>query len=309
MVRIPDEPKLVTILVPTFKRESQLKVTLSTLEPYLCYARILVINDGGDKIDLPNTEIDLINLTENIGEAAVVNLGWKIAQTPFFTVISDDDPQSDDWLLPLLDVAKKAKEVIAIYPSTRVLYEDGRKKEYLAKVYNSKQFVSLLRSPCLSGVVINRKKLLSKGVKELRIDGMLYPNDLIQWLELSKHGEFVGVPSAFGQWHIHNAQLSNKLSGDFKSKQFYENVSLWQRENLPKQQLPRALSITFLRSCQIIVSSPNVLSPNSLRFIRKLIARHRFMFKESGGKRLLILGNLLYVIIQLLTFKVKNARN
>lgn len=309
MARIPDEAKLVTILVPTFKRESQLKVTLGTLEPHLSYARILVINDGGNKIEIPNTGIDVINLTENIGEAAVVNLGWKIAQTRFFTVISDDDPQSDDWLIPLLSVAKKAKQAIAIYPSTRVLYEDGRKKEYLAQAYNSNQFVSLLRSPCLSGVVINREKLLSEGVEKLRIDGMVYPNDLIQWLELSKHGDFIGVPSAFGQWHIHNTQLSNKLSEDFKSKEFYQNVSLWQIANLSKRQLPRALSITLLRSLQIGINSSNLLRPTSLKFVKELIARHQITFKENVGKRFNIIGNLFYVIIQLLIFKAKNARN
>ena len=38
---------------------------------------------------------------------------------------------------------------------------------------------------------------MSQGVEEIRIDGMNYPSDLIQWLELSKFGQFLGVNDKF----------------------------------------------------------------------------------------------------------------
>jgi glycosyltransferase involved in cell wall biosynthesis len=299
--------KLLTILVPTYNRASYLKKTLDSLLPFVDIAEILVINDGGEACNLDESKVRLVNLSKNVGEASVVNLGWKLARTDLFTVISDDDPQSRAWLDPIIKAAKENPEIVAFYPSNRVFNFDGTVSLITAQKYDRDTFLKLLRSPCLAGVLINRRLLMSQGVEEIRIDGMNYPSDLIQWLELSKFGQFLGVNLAFGQWHKHKNQTTELLSKIERSKAFYRNVSTWQTKNLDKRELPDAYAITFLRSLQIGLTPGGNSIADSIRAFRIIITLHLLNLKNQRIGRLVSLKSIIGKIIDLANFKVKNA--
>jgi glycosyltransferase involved in cell wall biosynthesis len=119
--------------------------------------------------DLPD-QVKLINLDKNSGEAHAVNVAWSLCKSDYFAVISDDDPQPDNWLSVLTKAAKLQPNFVAYFPSTYVVKENEVKLGQFAHQYDKETFHKLLRSPCLSGVLINAKLLRSLYVKKLRID-------------------------------------------------------------------------------------------------------------------------------------------
>jgi hypothetical protein len=286
-----------------------LKKTLRTLVRYLNEAQILVINDGGEIPQGLPSRIQILNLPSNIGEASVVNLGWEMAETDLFTVISDDDPQLYDWLHPLLDEARINPNAIVFYPSTSVVKSDLEIQRIPAIKYEKDKFLGLLRSPCLAGVLINRKELTKLGVTKLRVDEMIYPNDLIQWLELTKFGEFVPVNRSIATWVRHDLQASEILSKYVQSKQFYQNVTRWQYENLGKEALIDAYTIAFLRSAQILLSPSREFDIWKLKEFLKLYGVHKNFLEIQGIKTIRTLRPLIVKSFRLAQLKVRDARS
>jgi len=304
---VKSSKKIVTILVPTFNRPQYLTKTLETLIAYQDIARILVINDGGELLSDIQPYVEVLNLNSNIGEASAINLGWKLTKTDFFTVVSDDDPQDGNWLYPLIQEAKTKPNVIAFYPSTKVVYANGRTIEFKAKKYNREIFLNLLRCPCLAGVLINRKVLSELGVDKLRVNNMIYPNDLIQWLELSKFGEFVPVNESLATWTRHDSQMSEVLSKTYQSKEFYRNVSNWQSENLTQASLPDAVAITLLRSMQILLTSKDKNWLVNLKGLFELLNIHSSFLSTYEIKRSDFVKRFFIKIMTLIKFKVSNV--
>lgn len=307
MELVNESKKIVTILVPTFNRPQYLYKTLRTLIPYQDVARILVINDGGEFLFDVQPSVEVLNLKSNIGEAAVINLGWKLTKTDFFTVVSDDDPQDGNWLHPLLQEAKTKPNIIAFYPSTNVVYTNGRTTEIKAKKYDRDIFLSLLRCPCLAGVLINRKELAKLGVEKLRVDNVIYPNDLIQWLELSKFGEFVPVIESVATWFRHESQMSEVLSKTFQSKEFYRNVSDWQSKNLAQASLLDASTITLLRSLQILLTPKNKKWFINLNGLFELISIHLDFLTIYQIKKVDSIRRVFTKIVLLIKFKAQDV--
>lgn len=290
---------LVTILVPTFNRETFLQKTLNSIKN-IPGTRVIVINDGGRPVKVSDESIELINLPTNVGEAEVVNIGWSMANTKYFSVISDDDPQSEKWLQPLLKEAERNPNYVAYYPNTVVMKSNSTTKIIKARKYSKQNFLNLLRCPCLAGVLINRELLESFNVKTLRVKGMKYPNDLIQWLELSKYGNFLPVKQSTSYWWVHQDQLSNSLTNNDQAIMYYKNVRNWQIKSIKRKSLTSAISITLLRSLQIAVSRKS----GALSTLSQLLKLHiKSLSTSQAAKSILFIP---FLAAKLIIFKALN---
>ena len=231
--------------------------TVESLLQYESLIELIVINDGGEfPLDLP-IKAKMINLQTNNGEAHAINVAWQLCKTDYFVVISDDDPQPNNWLRPLLKAAEANPRYVVYYPSTFEVVENKTQLVQFAHVYDRTKFHTYMRSPCLAGALINARILKAQKVENLRIDGLIYPNDLIQWLNLSMRGDFLAVPEARAFWWVHKYQTSNVLSDLVRAELFFDNISCWLLENLEEQSLSVAMIVCFFRSVQLLKSKKN----------------------------------------------------
>ena len=290
-----------TIAIPTFNRPEFLRQTLSSLLKYSDSCEIVVINDGGNvPLDLPD-QVKLINLEKNSGEAHAVNVAWSLCKSDYFVVISDDDPQPDNWLSVLTKAANLHPSYVAYFPSTYVVKENEVKLIQFAYHYDKETFHKLLRSPCLSGVLINAKLLRALHVKKLRLDGLVYPNDLIQWLQLSLSGDFLAVSEAKSYWWIHQKQTSNTLSDIMKAELYFNNVSKWILDNVDIKMRCESLIACHLRAIQLLK-----IDKSSLRFFLTSRNRLKSLLKNQGFSDLIILSSTIRVSFSLVLLKIKN---
>jgi glycosyltransferase involved in cell wall biosynthesis len=291
-----------TIAIPTYNRPNFLSQTISSLLPYSDISEIIVINDGGNiPVNIPE-QVKLINLENNQGEAHAVNVAWSLCKNDYFVVISDDDPQPDQWLNILTTTARSNPEYVAYFPSTYVVNETKVELNQFAHQYDKLIFHKLLRSPCLAGVLINARLLRSLNVKKLRIDGLAYPNDLIQWLQLSLNGDFLAVPKAKSFWWKHQGQASNSIPEIMQAELYFDNVSAWIIGNVSKELRCESLISCLLRSIQILKLKRQSIKPAFLFLCRmaNMLKKEQFSFTR-------IFVSFLKVSLSLIKLKIKNA--
>jgi len=292
----------VTIAIPTFNRPELLRQTISSLLLYAESSEILVINDGGEiPANLPN-HVKLVNFDRNFGEAYAVNVAWALCENEYFVVVSDDDPQADNWLHLLIRAAQAQPKYVAYFPSTYVVNDKGVNLNQFASQYDKKTFHKLLRSPCLAGVLINAKLLKENNVRSLRINGLTYPNDLIQWLELSLIGDFLAVPEAKSLWWEHQDQTSNTIFDVDQADLYFNNVSNWILKNTNDDIKCESLIACCLRSIQLLKRENR-----TVRSILGFLFRLRVILEKQGYPFLSVLSSALKVILNLLKLKIKNA--
>jgi glycosyltransferase involved in cell wall biosynthesis len=290
---------LVTILVPTLNREILLQKTLDTFR-YIPGVKVIVINDGGRPVQIYAQNIEVINLPTTVGEAEVVNIGWNLANTKYFAVVSDDDPQPEKWLPPLLECAERNPNYIAYYPNTEIIKLNGQIETIKAKTYNKKVFLDLLKCPCLAGVLINREILCRHGIQNLRIPGMLFPNDLIQWLELTNYGVFFPVEQSTSSWWVHRQQLSETLGRQNQALMYYSNVTNWQIKHFQKKMTTSKISITLLRSMQIAMLDKSDI----IKSVYTLLNLHFKSFRKIQAVKAIVFFPV--VVFKLIIFKAIN---
>lgn len=289
----------ISVIVPTFNRPQQLHETLSSLIQITEISEIVVINDCPEvEIKFDHKKVQIYTNEKRCGEATSINLGFSKIRNRFFAIISDDDPQFFDWLPTIVKQIRAFPDFIAYYPSTRIL-QGGKVKEIIvAPEFNQLLFLKTLKSYCLAGVVIDRGKI-PNYVTDLRPDGVLFPNDLIQWLDLSKYGNFLAVPNSFANWFIHEGQLTSTLLPDQKKQMFVKNLMAWSNDNPFKFSAYFEAAI-FLRSIQF-------RQEGFLRNIFESIKAFRHILNESQNRWLFItsIPKILFMLL-VMKFKLSN---
>lgn len=260
--------KVVTIVIPTFNRKSHLIRTVSSIAKYKDIADVLVINDGGTAPDSLPQWITVVNLEKNRGESFAVNVGWTMARTKFFAVVSDDDPQPEGWLEPLIETALANPNFIAYYPNCEIVFNGNVTETIFAREYNRSEFIRFLRCPCLAGVLINRAHVYGRLSDGVRVSSVSYPSDLIQWLSLSQLGDFFAVSASTARWWVHSEQYSRVIDPNDLANQYFENVSKWAKQNLSPIEMRFFLVTVMLRSMQIL-NSRKLEIRKSLQFYKK----------------------------------------
>jgi len=292
-----NDEKLVSIIIPTCERLDRLRETINSLKRYEDRAHILIINDCADPLPDLGSKVEIIELGKNFGEAHAVNVGWHRAHSKYVSVISDDDPQIFEWLDPLLESAETDSNFVAWYPNTAILNEKREVMRIIeAKAYSKSNFYDFLSSPCLAGVLINREYLQRVGLSNLRVAGMYYPNDLVQWLELGTYGQFQHVTSSTSCWVSHSGQISQKLTSGEKAFEYYLNISKWQLEKVPSQNLSRSLAITLLRAFQLT-------GLQNIQYKRNILVKHLENLSTFRINWTVNFFNLVFLIPRLVRFK------
>ena len=241
----------ISVIVPTYKRPEKLLETLNSLVILPEITEIIVINDSPEiPITFQNLKVKVLANPHNLGESAAINKGFNNFSNRYFAIISDDDPQTQDWLPNIVKALREHSGYVAYYPSTRIINKVNVEKTIIAKKFKRVVFLKTLKAYCLAGVVIDKNKL-PPNFSKLRQEGVIFPNDLIQWLELSKFGDFFAVPNSFANWVSHSSQLTNTIEVSKKSYTFLVNLMNWSQENQSKLS-PALEAAIFLRSLQFL---------------------------------------------------------
>ena len=276
-----EEAVCISVIVPTYKRPEMLLETLNSLVLLPEITEIIVINDSPEiPVTFQNLKVKVLANPHNLGEAAAINNGFNNFSNRYFAIISDDDPQTQDWLPNIVKALREHSGYVAYYPSTRIINKRNVEKTIIAKKFKRVVFLKTLKAYCLAGVVIDKNKL-PRDFSKLRQEGVIFPNDLIQWLELSKFGDFFAVPNSFANWVSHASQLTNTFEAAKKSHTFLINLMNWSRENQSKLS-PSLEAAIFLRSLQFLNGGLGGKFQDGMRLFK-------YTFKLSRNKiRLLI---------------------
>jgi glycosyltransferase involved in cell wall biosynthesis len=245
----------VTIVIPTKDREEKLHNTLESLEYNCPKAQIIVVNDGSPFKNISKfAKFQKVSFIENElqpGEAGAVNTAWQKIKTELVTIISDDDPQGPNWIPELLKAVNDNPTFGVFYPSTIIKEHGKADKVITAKPFNLRTFHKFLKCPCLAGSLLNFR-LLRPQVPHLRVPGQTYPNDLVQWLNLSLICDFKAVPKSRANWYVHSEQFSQKMSSMDLSKAYMLNVGTWYLKEAGRTEMTPM--IIYLRSLQLAVA-------------------------------------------------------
>ena len=290
------------VIIPTLNRPKQLAITIASLLRISEISEILIVDDGSEvPVSISHEKIRVLRQPVQLGESAAINRAWREISASFVAVVSDDDPQGENWISPILkSIRNSSQNTIAWYPSTLIWKNNLPAARINALPYSRRRFWGLLKCPCLAGVVINRVRLLDCGVTEIRPNGVVFPNDLIQWLELSKFGPFQAVTESEAYWHTHNDQLSNTLNYNYKAEQFLTNVGLFLKKN-SRYATWQSLNSLLFRSFQFLTMNPRKLLARTIRLLR-LMFRLRLV---SMSKSLLLLLKIPPNLLNLLFSKIK----
>jgi glycosyltransferase involved in cell wall biosynthesis len=243
----------LTIIIPTLNRQAMLTETLNSLIVLKEVVSIIVVDDGStSKVKFNHPKVIVIRNGESLGEGMSINLGLKHVRTQFVAVISDDDPQGENWLPEIFKMINRKPGRIAYAPSNFFVENGVVVKTIIANNYAAYEIHYFDFMPCLAGVVINLHVLDQKKISQLRTNH-IYPNDFLQWMMLSKYGKIQPVPRSFAFWNIHQTQTSAIISIDSKAKMYLENVTSWKKENL-ECLLDFALAATLVRYFQMVIT-------------------------------------------------------
>lgn len=240
----------LTIIIPTHNRHDHLAKTLESLLKLPEITSIVVVDDCSiTPVKVHHPKIRLIRNSICLGEGGAINQGIPLVKTKFLAIVSDDDPQEKDWLPKIFEMIKNKPGYVCYYPSN-IFVDSGReKKKILAIKYRSYDMHLFEFMPCLAGVVMDFELIRSRGIQELR-SSIEFPNDFLQWLQLSRIGEFQPVLESFARWQIHPEQTSNVMPSQRKSSQYLNNLIIWKATNINRFKRI-GIAVTIIRYLQM----------------------------------------------------------
>jgi glycosyltransferase involved in cell wall biosynthesis len=233
-----NEQYLLGVIVPTYNQDRYLRETLdSLLHQSFQNLQIVVVNDGStdetQNILMEYNNIDklkVVNNEFNSGESSAVNLGWKMINASFVSIISSDDPQVPEWAAQILNFAEEHPGYVTYYPNLRII-DSSSKEVALVEKPEWRRGDTFERLNCVfsAGSIHNRGLLPNNFVP--RNDDVVYPSDLIQALNLALHGDFKKVPNCLGTWRTHESGLTSLLPNQNKALQLNFAVKNWYLKN------------------------------------------------------------------------------
>lgn len=289
----------LTVIVPTHNRHAHLAKTLASLVKMPEINVVVVVDDGSTiPVQVDHPKVKLIRNPLSLGEGRAINQGLPFVQTKFLAIISDDDPQGDDWLPEIFAAIKRKPGYICYYPSNIFIASDQETKRIFAVKYNQWEVYLFEFMPCLAGVIMDYELIRSHGINELR-SSVEFPNDFLQWMQLSMIGKFRPVPRSFARWQIHPEQTSSTLSSQNKSLQYLNNLISWKNLNLVYFK-GLGFSVSVIRFLQM--SIPRNMSrrseiKDSYREVIKILPNY-------PGKKIFLIFNLLLALVFLVARKI-----
>ncbi len=220
----------VTIGVTTYKNrikflnQSILSILNQTYQNY----KIIISNDSPEfpiSKNSFNFEIDeritIINNKKNLGEEKNMNQLLRLAQTPWFTWLADDDVLHPDFLASKMNFLEKnfKNNIVAVYSNfakKKIINEEEfiNKDNYNFDIYELERFHSLYlqrKINCIGCYGLLKTEYLKKinGIKKLGDSYGPFSDTMIP-LILSKHGSIAWSPETLSIFREHQDSLSQK---------------------------------------------------------------------------------------------------
>jgi glycosyltransferase involved in cell wall biosynthesis len=295
----------IAILIPSRNRNNILDTTIKSIfkAKSFCFERdidvdIIVIDDSSDIPIQKYSEIVVIRNEEPLGESGAVNIGWSRTNARFVVVVSDDDPQQEDWLANLYEIASRTPGHGVYYPTTIEVTNNGKKLcTHVAMEYNRNKFQRLLRCPVLAGALIDREQLHGSVLSKPRVE-VDFPSDLIQWLRFSTQTSFFACPSVYAYWVRSEIQHTNYFVSSVAASALVYATQEWSK--IEKIPLPILLGIIG----RIIQFNSRLIFKN-VEHISKI---YKIIYTEYGFSKFMIeaLKTFPYTVAQLM-FRTRNA--
>ena len=284
----------VSIIVPTFNRLNDLKLTLESLraQSYRNF-EVIVIDDGstdGTHEFLSQNEfhqVRYIHLTKNVGESNAINVGFLQASHPFVSIVSSDDPQEVDWLLGMVTFISRNPGYIFYYPNLRIIDRHDVLVQEVQLLDWSKR-MQLRKMICVAsaGTIINFRDY-EKPI-ELRNGKVKFPSDLIQFLNLIKTGNAIKVPNVFGVWRDHDMSLTNQEDQISRVTEFITVSDNWMNENV--QEFQNRIDLEVARFSIRLQGIHMLFSKNRRLNLIRSILKVRALRKQIISPNFLILA-------------------
>ena len=285
--------ELVQILIPCFNGQEYLEETLISIQNQT-YANFdcLLVDDGSsdnsasifNSFAQDDLRFRLLKNKKNQGESYTVNRAWNSKKGKLVCVLSFDDPQPHDWLENMIKFRNENPGFIVYYPNRLVIDEKGISIRREVLFDWSK---SLLRDDLLCivsvGAVIDSDFLPSSF--EPRIQEVVFPSDLVQYLKLSEYGDGIRHPSYFCVWRDH---VKSKSANERKvlAKEFASGLNAFLSKN---NEVDVKKSAIFANIVRILQGEFSFLVSVSLGFK---------IYLAEFELRSLRLGELLEIIVR-----------
>ena len=249
--------ELVQILIPCFNGQEYLEETLISIQnqTYANFDCLLVDDCSSDnsssifnRFAQDDLRFRLLKNEKNQGESYTVNRAWNSKKGKLVCVLSFDDPQPHDWLENMIKFRNENPGFIVYYPNRLVIDEKGISIRREVLFDWSK---SLLRDDLLCivsvGAVIDSDFLPSSF--EPRIQEVVFPSDLVQYLKLSEYGDGIRHPSYFCVWRDH---VKSKSANERKvlAKEFASGLNTFLSKNNEIEVKKSAIFANIVRILQ-----------------------------------------------------------
>ena len=249
--------ELVQILIPCFNGQEYLEETLISMQNQT-YANFdcLLVDDGSsdnsssifNRFAQDDLRFRLLKNEKNQGESYTVNRAWNSKKGKLVCVLSFDDPQPHDWLENMIKFRNENPGFIVYYPNRLVIDEKGISIRREVLFDWSK---SLLRDDLLCivsvGAIIDSDFLPNSF--EPRIQEVVFPSDLVQYLKLSEYGDGIRHPSYFCVWRDH---VKSKSANERKvlAKEFAAGLHTFLSKNNEVEVKKSAIFANIVRILQ-----------------------------------------------------------
>jgi|688.fasta_scaffold425362_2 glycosyltransferase involved in cell wall biosynthesis len=297
----------ISVVVPTFNRDDFLNETINSLCLIPEINEIIIVDDGSiNKIDnnfaKSNTRIVVIRNNSNLGESASVNIGIQQVTNHLVAIISDDDPQPENWLQPLLRMYRKHPTAGVFVPhyfvNTRPEMKSSRKVE--PKQYSRAMITGLLICPAGPGALINLRAVKTKPLRDEKVK---FPSDLVQWLRIAEVADFIVVPESIAFWREHPNQGVNKYNNLDGIFQYQKNIITWLK-NSSIENRERSIVSLFFRISQLIIRSKCTLAQT-----RKIYKSYFMLVRRSFKLRpRAVVASFIWVVFQITRINLKMYR-
>jgi teichuronic acid biosynthesis glycosyltransferase TuaG len=285
----------VDVIVPIYNCEAFVSETIdSLLQQSYPNKKLILVNDCStdSSWEIINSyskleNLSIVNLNRNIGESGAINFGWSKSTSRFITVVSADDPQLSNWLTQMMIKILENPGFLFYYPDVRVIDENSKEISFIhphpyAEELLVKKFICLPSA----GTVIDKSELVEEFVP--RLEGVVHPSDLIQWLRIAKFGKGLKIPLTLGTWRQHSSSLSYANTFQ-RSLLFRDGIYSW--ANVEGIKLDRTQRFYLLAHQFMIIRSLSVRQKIYFLLLNIKNLGVLFRFKSLGYVARYLLGN------------------
>lgn len=251
-----DSPS-VSIVVPTYNHARHLPQALDSLlaqdHPRL---EIIVLDDGSTD-DTPQVLERYTGRLHwerqpNMGQAATLNRGWRMARGDILGYLSADDVLDPHAVSTVLATLTTDRRTVLAYPDYRLLDAHGRVfKTVRAPEFDYATMVSTWECPPGPGALFRRDAAQAAGLWDT---GLGLTPDYDFWLRLGLYGTCRRVPAVLAGFRVHEGSQTFAAVPPERSEEYVRvTTAYYSRPDLPEvvaRLRARAMSSAYLMSAR-----------------------------------------------------------